>query len=229
MLVRLRLVVLTLVLTSLPSSTALAHEGNPNFRSEIEGLEPAAPGVIVEVLNFDDSLRLENRGDETVLIEGYEGEPYARIKADGTVEVNTRSPAYFLNRDRYGESGVPETADPEAPPLWEQMDRTGQLTWHDHRIHYMSRSLPPQVEDTSKRTMIFDYAVPIRVGGHPAEITGALYWVGEEEGFPLAPFIGLAGFALLAAAAAAFIRRRRQRDQIDGYAGTRPTVREDAW
>ena len=227
--VRLRLAVLTLVLTALPSSTALAHEGNPNFKSEIEGVEPAAQGVTVEVLNFDDSLRLENRGDEAVLIEGYDGEPYARIKADGTVEVNTRSPAYFLNRDRYGESGVPASADPEARPLWEQIDRTGQLSWHDHRVHYMSRSLPPQVEDTSERTKIFDYAVPIRVGGRPAEITGTLYWVGEEDGFPLAPFIGLAGLALIATAAIAFVRHRRRRDQIAPDVGARPAPSEEAW
>jgi LPXTG-motif cell wall-anchored protein len=227
--VRLRLTALMFVLTALLPTTALAHEGNPNYRSEIEGVEPAAPGVTVEVLNFDDSLRLENRGGETVMVQGYEEEPYVRIKPDGTVEVNTRSPAYFLNRDRYAESSVPESADPEAPPVWEEVDRTGQFSWHDHRIHYMSRSLPPQVEDTSERTMIFDYAVPIQVGGRPAEITGALYWVGEEDGFPLAPFIGLAGFALIAGGAIVFLRRRRGQDRIAADADAPSPAGRDAW
>jgi hypothetical protein len=93
----------------------------------------------------------------------------------------------------------------------------------------MSRSLPPQVDDASERTMIFDYAVPIRVGGRPAEIAGTLYWVGEEDGFPLAPFVGLAAFALLAGTAIVVVRHRRRHDQTAAEAGTPPGLQEEAW
>ncbi|MGH2991366.1 MAG: hypothetical protein ACRDMA_16195 [Solirubrobacterales bacterium] len=208
---------------ALPAAPAFAHQGNPNFRSEVGGIRPAAAGVEVEVLNFDDSLRLENQGEETVVVEGYEGEPYLRIAADGTVAVNTRSPAYYLNQDRYGESAVPAHAEAKAPPEWETVDRSGQYGWHDHRIHYMGEGTPPQVADEDQRAKIFDYRVPIEVGAERAGITGTLYWVGEDGGFPIAPFVGLVALALLGGAAV-LIRRRRSARQ-----GVPQAAPEEAW
>jgi hypothetical protein len=58
---------------------ALAHQGNPNLRSQIRGLTPPLKGIDVQVVNYDDSLELENHS--------------VRIAADGTVAVNTRSPS----------------------------------------------------------------------------------------------------------------------------------------
>ena len=45
---------------------ARAHGGNPNFRSEFESIQPAVPGMQVEVLNYDDRLLLINRTGKTV-------------------------------------------------------------------------------------------------------------------------------------------------------------------
>ncbi len=154
--------------TALPAP-ALAHEGNPDYRSEITGFDPPAPGVEVEVLNFDDSLQLRNEGDETVVVDGYQGEPYVRISPDGTVEVNERSPSFYLNQDRFAEASVPDSADPDAPPDWQLVDESGQYTWHDHRSHYMGSGTPPQVSDESLRTKVFDYAIPLRVGSTDTE------------------------------------------------------------
>ncbi len=207
---RLRAVVVAGLLSASCAAPALAHQGNPNYRSEIDGIQPSIPGLDVQVLNYDDSLELQNDTGETVIVEGYEHEPYVRIDPDGQVSVNTNSPAYYLNDDRYGETDVPASADPNAEPDWEAVDSTGQYVWHDHRSHYMSTETPSQVTDENKRTKIFDYRVPIQVGDRPAEITGTLYWVGEEGGFPIAPFIGLAALVLLAGAAV-LIRRRRSR------------------
>jgi hypothetical protein len=204
-----RLAALALLLTALPPSAALAHEGNPNFRSEIEGLRPAAPGIEVAVLNLDDSLRLENDGDEAVVVKGYDGEPYVRISPDGTVEVNRRSPSRYLNEDRFAQIEVPAIADPDAEPDWELVDRSGQFSWHDHRIHYMARGTPPQVTDEGERTKVFDYQVPLEVGERRVRLLGSLYWVGGQDGFPIAPFLGLGALALLAGAAIVIIRRRR--------------------
>jgi hypothetical protein len=193
---------------ALPAAPVSAHQGNQNFRSELDGVRPAVPGVEVEVLNFDDSLRLQNRSGRTVMVRGYQGEPYVRILADGTVQVNTNSPSYYLNEDRYGETDVPAEADSDLPPAWETIDRTGQYSWHDHRIHYMSTGTPPQVEDEDRRTKVFDYRVPIEVGGQPAAIAGTLFWVGDSGGFPAAPFAALAAAALLLTALVLWRRRR---------------------
>ncbi len=214
---RLFAVGLTACAVAFTASPALAHQGDNNYRSELDGVTPAAPGVEVEVLNYDDSLQLRNQSDQAVIVDGYEGEPYIRIAADGTVEINRNSPAFYLNDDRYGDVPVPESADPEAAPDWELVDETGQYVWHDHRIHYMSTGRPSQVTDASERTKIFDYEVPIEVGAQPATITGTLFWVGESGGLPVAPFVAL-GALLIVGGAVFFLRRRSGRDDEPGAA-----------
>lgn len=194
---------------------AAAHEGNPDFRSEISSIVPRADGLTAQVLNFDDSLQLENRSGLDVVVLGYEGEPYARIRADGTVELNRNSTGYYLNDDRYAAGRVPAGVDPRDPPEWERLDGSGTLTWHDHRIHWMSESRPPQVSDESRETKIFDYEVPIEVGGRPGRIAGTLTWVGRDSGLPLAPFVALGALALAAGALVLAVRRRRSASAED--------------
>ncbi len=219
---RLFAVVVAAFAVALAASPALAHQGNGNYESVLDGITPAAPGVSVEVLNYDDSLQLRNESDETVVVDGYEGEPYVRIAPDGTVELNHNSPAFYLNDDRYGNAPVPESVDATDEPNWQAVDKTGQYVWHDHRIHYMSTDTPAQVTDTGERTKIFDYKVPIEVGTQPATITGTLFWVGESGGLPLAPFIAL-GVLVLVGVALLIIRRRR------GHGETEPAPAKEAW
>jgi LPXTG-motif cell wall-anchored protein len=190
------------------TTQAHAHEGNPDFRSELRGIEPSAPGLEVEVLNYDDSLQLRNESGKDVLVYGYDDEPYVRILGDGTVQVNKRSPAHFLNDDRFAQVEVPPEADASAPPEWETVDETGQYSWHDHRIHYMGQGTPNQVKDEGRRTEVFAYEVPIEFGGRPAVITGDLVWVGRDDGFPVLPFVALGLVAL--GIAGLLIRRRRR-------------------
>ena len=77
----------------LGAPVALAHQGNPNYRSEVRQITPATNGVDVSVLNFDDRLLLHNTSGQDVTIMDYKGKPYAHVLADGTVEVNTSSEA----------------------------------------------------------------------------------------------------------------------------------------
>jgi hypothetical protein len=223
---RLFAVALTTLAVGCAASPALAHQGNINYRSELDGVVPAEPGLDVQVVNYDDSLQLENNTGKTVIVDGYQGEPYIRIAADGTVELNRNSPAYFLNDDRYGNAPVPDSADPDAEPDWELVDMTGQYVWHDHRIHYMSTATPSQVTDTDQRTKIFDYKVPIEVGGQPAAITGTLYWVGEAGGLPILPFVILGGLTLIGVALV--IRRRRGATRPD-ESQTETAPAKEAW
>lgn len=207
---------------------AYAHQGDPNYRSTLDELPDALSGAEISVLNFDDSLKLVNRTGKTVIIEGYQGDPYIRLNADGTVEVNVNSPAYYLNDDRLGNVPVPENADANAEPEWQVVDSSGQYSWHDHRAHWMSDTMPKQVTDEDVVTKIFDYAIPVTVDGEETEITGTLTWVGDENGggFPLAALLGLV--AIIGAGVAVVIlgRRRNQGDGENDVDG--PVEGEDA-
>ena len=199
------------LLTLIAAATAAAHGGNEKFRSEFRSVQPSIAGVQVEVLNYDDRLLLVNRTGKTVAISGYEREPYARLRADGTVEVNRRSPTHYLNEERYGGTPVPRSADPKAPPQWQTVSSTGRFEWHDHRIHWMSKgTVPPQVRDEDVRTKVFDWRVPIRVGSRPAHLTGALFWQpAAASGVPTAAIVALAALALATLVLFVVTRRRR--------------------
>lgn len=205
------------LLACLPSA-ALGHAGNPNFRSEVRGVSPAAGGLSVEVLNYDDRLLLRNDSGREVTVMGYEGEPYARLRGDGTVEVNRRSPAAYLNEDRFAQTEVPERAGPSAEPVWEQVGRSGSFEWHDHRIHWMVEDRrPPQVVDPGVETEVFEWRVPIEVSGERGAIRGELRWVPlPGGGLPLAALLSLAVAAIAAAVAVVLVRRGRRRRGAEG-------------
>jgi hypothetical protein len=156
--------ILFALLGAIAPRAAYAHAGNPSFRSNLESLSPAIPGLRAEVLNYDDRLLLTNRSGRTVIVRGYDGEQYIRIRGDGTVEVNKRSPSYYLNEDRFAKVDVPPQASAGAPPDWSTVSKDGRYEWHDHRIHYMSKGIPSQVEDKGKRTKNINWSVTIDVG-----------------------------------------------------------------
>jgi LPXTG-motif cell wall-anchored protein len=174
------------------------------------------PGLSLEVLEFADRLLLTNHTGKTITIYGYQGEPYARVLANGTAEQNTRSPATYLNTSFYGNVTVPASASPSAAPHWVVVDRTGQFEWHDHRIHWMSPLTPPQVKNKSKRTLVFNWQVPIRVGTQTGAVAGQLFWTPESSHASSAVIVLGVAIVLLGAAFVVFVRRRRSR------AGMRP-------
>lgn len=189
---------------------ASAHQGNPNYRSTVTGLVPAVPGLAVSILNFDDRVLLINRTGRTVVVRGYDNEPYVRFLGDGTVEVNKRSSAYYLNADRLGASPVPPDAQPGATPQWTVVDKAGRYEWHDHRIHWMGKTDPVQVKDRGKRTKIFDWRLPVTAGATASAITGTLYWQPRPEGgVPAGAMVALAVLALGGLGLVVVVKRRR--------------------
>jgi hypothetical protein len=208
---RLRLVVALSALLALAAApTAHAHQGNPDYRSVIDQVTPKLPGVRLQVLSLDDRLELQNTSGKTVVVKGYQGEPYARILGDGTVQVNRNSPAFYLNNDRTSTGKVPASATADAEPDWEVVDHAGRFQWHDHRIHWMSTIAPKQVTDKTKRTKVFDWKVPLQVGATNASVDGTLFWAGTGGGgTPVGAHAGLALIALLGLGAVVVVRRRR--------------------
>ena len=209
------------------ATSAFAHAGNPNYESLVSGVKPAIPGFTVTVLNGDDRLAVENTGRSTVTIDGYNEEPYLRMAPDGTVAVNLNSPAYYLNQDRTAEGTVPPSVNADGPPRWKVVERTGRYEFHDHRMHWMGTSTPKQITDTSKRTKVFDWQVPVHTASVTGAIDGKLFWRGSAGGPPAAAFIGLALIVLLGGATVVVVRRRRAAAG-EGPAAT-PGPREEAW
>lgn len=215
----------------LESGSPINDQGsNYNYRSYVTSVAPSVPGVSLQVLEFADRLILTNHSGQTVTVIGYQGEPYGRVLADGTVQLNTRSPAYYLNQSFYGDVNVPASASPTATPHWTVVDRTGRLEWHDHRIHWMSPALPPQVKDKAKRTKIFNWQVPIQVGAQKATVDGQLFWV--PAGISKAPtgaIVGLVVLIVLGVLLVLFVRRRRSgsgsgTDRVDTDLGAGSTT-----
>jgi hypothetical protein len=206
---------------ALAPAPALGHGGNPNFRSEINSIQPPLPsGVSIEVLDYDSYLQLKDLQGHEVVIDGYSDEPYARIEKDGTVQVNENSPATFLNDSRFPtDVPVPKSVNPEDPPEWKTVDDSGTFIWHDHRMHWMvADQLPPQVKDKGQKTKIFNYEIPMTVGGTKTTLHGTLWWVGSTSTSKL-PFVIAAIVILLGGGALVLWLRRRNRDDDDTEGG----------
>lgn len=228
------LAALTAGLTTAAAPAALAHQGNPNYRSVIDAVTPKVKGVSLDVLNLDDRLALQNTSGRPVVVQGYTGEPYVRILGDGTVQVNKFSSATYINGDRTGKETAPAFTNGRHAPVWQTVDKTGRYQWHDHRIHYMAAGTPPQVKDKSKRTVVFPWKVPISVGAQKGAITGTLFWQPKDSsGPPAGAIAALLALVLLGGGAVVVVRRRRRGDgpdaPADGDRQAPPEAPGEAW
>jgi hypothetical protein len=201
---------------------------NASVVSELQGVQPPVSGLELEVTGGDRFLLLTNGSGKEVIVKGYDEEPYLRFLPSRVVEVNTRSPSKYANEDRYALRPVPAQADSKATPKWQTVSSDGSYRWFDHRIHLMEKGTPPQVKDEGKRTKIFDWSVPMTVGGASAKALGTLEWVPESSsGTSPLLFVGLGVLALLAAGGGLALVRRRRADSEAGGERARPA--EEAW
>jgi hypothetical protein len=184
------------------------------FRSDVKSVNPAVSGLELKVVRGDEGLQLTNRTGKTVIVEGYDGEQYLRFDPDGTVEANQRSAATYINTDRYGLQEVPSNAVPGAKPVWKPIGSGGTHTWFDHRIHLTAKRPPARFTRQKKVTKIFNWKVPMSVGGKPVVAIGTLVWDptassgSDSGGFPV--WLGIL-IALVSLGGAAFLLVRRGR------------------
>lgn len=202
-----RLCLLSLVLLVLGASPALADPALPsNYESRIvDGV--ADDRVTVRVEGGDAYFVLEAAPGTEVLVPGYDSdedysdwrdlEVYLRVRADGTVQLNRNSEAYYANADRYG-APAPPGVGADAEPDWETVGSDGRVAWHDHRIHWMSPT-PPDSVDTAAGGRVTDYGVPVVVDGELVVAQGLLDYVPERSWavVGLLAVAGLVGGALL--------------------------------
>jgi hypothetical protein len=154
--------------------------------------------VTATIEGGDSFLRIEVEPGHEVYVEGYAGEPYLWIDADGVVHENRHSPATYYNRNRSGVAELPPEADPNAEPDWKVVGDGGAWAWHDHRAHWMGGGPPSGMEPGDSRPPM---VVPLTLDGVPTEITVVVTLVASPSPWP-AIAGGAIGVVLVLAAAA---------------------------
>jgi len=153
--------VLAFILTMPAPPAAASNLAATNGQSSVVAIDPS--GVVrAGVIGGDAAVRITAQPGHDVVVLGYQGEPYLRIAADGTASVNAHSPARALNRTRNGDSDADPTSI-TAEPEWITIAGTGEVIWHDHRVHSMAA-----VDDGH------DWTISLIVDGQPVEIRGVL-------------------------------------------------------
>ena len=204
------------------AAAAAAHgpAGGVGYVSSISGLEPPVVGVLTTVLGGDDRLQLVNYSGKTIVVFGYDGEPFLRFTRSGVYE-NVRSPSTYLSREReLANAQVPAYADPTAAARWRKVTRGASFAWHDRRIHWVRSDPPPVVAQAPDEThLIFRWRVPASADGKRFAVTGFLGYrpvsqTAEAEGGRspwLAATLSVAGVLALGALGVLGARRLRRR------------------
>jgi hypothetical protein len=158
-----------------------------DMQSTVTGVEPPGP-FSVTIIGGDALVDLRVDPGHEVVVDGYDGEPYLRVRADGTVERNRRSPATYLNQSRDAGGPQPADASAKATPDWEQIGAGGRVIWHDHRIHAGDVSGP------------IDWTIPLHFDGQDATVHGRLRRIASPNPLPwlaLAAAVAGSGWYLL--------------------------------
>jgi hypothetical protein len=197
--------------TLMSAQPVAAHGGSEadltsDYRTRVTEV-PDIDGLDARAVGIDGTIRLSWTGPGTLVVAGYEDEPYLRFDDTG-VAVNMRSPAAYLNQDRYANVAVPAVADPTAEPDWQPAAPGNAYEWHDHRTHWMTRTPPPQAQQDPERShVIYErWEIPLDIDGLDDAIAGDLTWAPAP---PLWPWLGLTVLAFLAATALLWSRAWR--------------------
>lgn len=192
-----------LLILAAPGTASADPAGPTDFESRVIEIMPPVAALEARIVGGDSFIELMVAPGTEVIVLGYEGEPHLWFRADGIVAENQRSPATYLNRDRFG-AEVPPLADAAAEPQWRELGRGHRWAWHDHRTHLMQ---PHPPLNSVRGDQVLDGLIPILVDGSPAEIHVISLWMPAPS--PIPPLIG-AVVGLGAVAAAVGIGRRRR-------------------
>jgi hypothetical protein len=166
-----------------PTTTALADPPGPtDYMSEVTETDPGVSGISIEIIGGDSFVLLGAEIGVTVDVVGYQGEPYLRFLADGTVEENQLAPSKYLNEDRYADTEMPEAANADADPEWQIVSGDGSFAWHDHRTHWMNEVPPP---GSAPGDQVTEGVVPLVVDGVEVKVTVVSVWQQHPSSLPV--------------------------------------------
>jgi hypothetical protein len=146
-------------------------------RSTVVAVTPGGAATAT-VIGGDSLVSMTVAPGHEVVVHGYAGEPYLRVTATGTVEVNRNSPAVSLNRTRDADLSAPGAAPADAVD-WQPYQAGRTAVWHDHRIHAGTGA-------TVTGTVPWD--IPITVDGVDGTITGHLERLPSPSPLPALAF-----------------------------------------
>ena len=174
-----------------------------NYETRVLSVAPALSDVTVRAVDVGSRLEIRNSSRRTVVVFGYDDEPYLRIGPRGVFE-NQRSPAVYLNRSLTPTGSPPPRFDSKAPPEWQRISTGAVARWHDHRAHWMGSTDPPMVRRARGEVhTIQRFVVPLEVGDTRVLVRGDVRWVPAP-----APWPWLIGALLLAVTVIAASRTR---------------------
>jgi hypothetical protein len=162
-----------------------------DYRTHLETLSPGLRvAMVAAIYQSDRAVRLAIRGDHSITVLGYLGEPFLRLDPRG-LAVNAASPTaasakLLSTAERVAGSRV----------VWRERPGRRSVVWHDAR----TRTAPHGNSVTS-------WTIPLVVDGRRASLTGSTERVGRPAVWPWLVSCGLVVVLLVGALAAE--RRRR--------------------
>lgn len=175
---------LALVVAGALPAGAYGHgEAAERYRTRVVEISPE--GLPIDVRVKGDVIRFENRGDEPLVICGYDPdrcEEWIRIGPD-SVFVDENSESYFQNQDGRERGRVPDDAGTR-PDFKLVRTEPAAYGYHDHRVHWMGGDhvLPPNVDERDPEPQkVFDGRVDFRYGDTVGFVRTRLEYVGGRS------------------------------------------------
>jgi hypothetical protein len=151
-------------------------------------------------------MELRYSGTKTVYVIGLADDQFLRIDRRGVYE-NLNSTATYIFKTRDGVD-PPDTIDPRDPPVWRKVSSGRTARWHDHRVHWMGKTNPPQVKRApdDEHVIVPDWQLTITEGATRSTVHGSLVWVPGPNAVPwfLFALVLLAGMVVIGARGAPF-------------------------
>ncbi len=162
----------------LPVSLAFGHGGDPLLVTSLDSVTPALPPeVVVQVrTTVSEQVLVANPTATRLEIEDAGGRPFLRISAAG-VQADTTNPSFHVTLNPPDvPARVPSTATPDAKPRWQALTKDSAWGWFDQRVHPFDPDAPPPapVREEAERTVLADWAIPMRYGTQAVSARGVL-------------------------------------------------------
>ena len=159
-----------------PADPAAAHGSDPSVRPVVDTVEPALPGVTVQLaVSVTAQLVVANPTPTTLSVLDGNGDAFLRIGPEGVL-ANRASPWWYLTNSPNGDATVPADVQPGAPPRWERVAAEPAWGWFDHRLHPTPQAVPPDVSRARRMKTLARWSVPFDYGGRSVTAGGRIVY-----------------------------------------------------